>query len=405
MDFMLALTLPTTQEIPNQLKAFSRCSHIHQCYPSQVYREMSFTLSVLLLQLLSVSHSVSASVLDASTGNSTVYRNRLKGSTISSLSLSFSAAHYCFKPDAVSTFILLDVIQKYTLRSGSIELIGQVPNVLVESVMWTRNKDKVADWDKGDMTPTYYPTLDKTELNMDTWALTLSDLQPTCNGQYALQINGIETASSFQLIVLESVSGPNISPNCDLRSCNLTCQGAGIDHTEYSWTDNRGRNERGSVLKVEKTKALDRVYTCNFSNPVSWKTSSVRERELFPPENTDANLHIILGSIVGSILGGAVLIIIAAATGIAVYKKRNEANGEEETRRAQLSQQPLQQQPLQQAIQMSPIKNHTQDGEGDGEDKQHETQKLLSAPEGNRPNGEDAQDGPEPASADEEDCI
>ncbi|KAG5283201.1 hypothetical protein AALO_G00039450 [Alosa alosa] len=298
MDFMLALTLPTTQEIPNQLKAFSRCSHIHQCYPSQVYREMSFTLSVLLLQLLSVSHS--------------------------------------------------DVIQKYTLRSGSIELIGQVPNVLVESVMWTRNKDKVADWDKGDMTPTYYPTLDKTELNMDTWALTLSDLQPTCNGQYALQINGIETASSFQLIVLESVSGPNIRPNCDLRSCNLTCQGAGIDHTEYSWTDNRGRNERGSVLKVEKTKGLDRVYTCNFSNPVSWKTSSVRERELFPPENTDANLHIILGSIVGSILGGAVLIIIAAATGIAVYKKRN----------------------------------HTQqDGEGDGEDKQHETQKLLSAPD------------------------
>ncbi|XP_076119538.1 uncharacterized protein LOC143100346 [Alosa pseudoharengus] len=357
---------------------------------------MSFTLSVLLLQLLSVSHS--------------------------------------------------DIIQKYTLRSGSIELIGQVPNVLVESVVWTRNKDKVADWDKGDMTPTYYPTLDKTELNMDTWALTLSDLQPTCNGQFALQINGIETAKSFQLIVLESVSGPNIGQDCDLKGCTLTCQGAGIDHTEYSWTDNRGRNERGSVLKVEKTEGLDRVYTCNFSNPVSWKTSSVKERELFPSENTDANLHIILGSIVGSILGGAVLIIIAAATGIAVYKKRNEANGEEETRRAQLSQQPLQQQPLQQqplqqqplqqqplqqqplqqqplqqqplqqqplqqqplqqAIQMSPIKNHPQqDREGDGEDKQHETQKLLSAPEGNRPNGEDAQGGPEPGSADEEDCI
>ncbi|XP_041939934.1 uncharacterized protein LOC121700756 isoform X4 [Alosa sapidissima] len=284
---------------------------------------MSFTLSVLLLQLLSVTHS--------------------------------------------------DVIQKYTLMSGSIELIGQVPNMLVKSVVWTWNKDKVAEWDKGDMTPTYYPTLNKTELNMDTWALTLSDLQPTCNGQYALQINGIETATSFQLIVLESVSGPNISTNCDQRSCNLTCQGAGIDHTEYSWTDNRGRNERGSVLKVEKTKGLDRVYTCNFSNPVSWNTSSVRERELFPPESTDANLYIILGS-----MGGAVL--IAAAIGIAVYiKKRkvpdgeeqggqvpggkepgsaDEANGEDENRRFLPSQQPLQQQALQQqGIQMSRIEN------------------------------------------------
>ncbi|XP_062389487.1 carcinoembryonic antigen-related cell adhesion molecule 1-like [Sardina pilchardus] len=222
-------------------------------------------------------------------------------------------------------------IQIHSLMNSSIELIGEVPNVHVVSVLWTWNKDKVVDWDEGDLEPFYYPRLNKPTLNMTTWALTIPDLQPTCNGRYALQINGTKTTRSYQLIVLEPVSQPNISKDCDLKYCTLTCKGADSNHTEYSWTDNQGRNERGPVMKVEKTEGLDGVYTCNFSNPVSWKTRSISERELFSPDVTDATpattpapgvtVATLLGIILGSI-GGVALIIAAIAIGITYYIRK-----------------------------------------------------------------------------------
>ncbi|XP_062389483.1 carcinoembryonic antigen-related cell adhesion molecule 1-like isoform X1 [Sardina pilchardus] len=222
-------------------------------------------------------------------------------------------------------------IQKHALRNDSTELNGEVPNVHVVSVLWTCEKDKVVDWDKGDTEPRYYTRLNKTKLNMDTWALTISDLQPTCHGRYALQINGRETAKSYQLTVLEPVSQPDISHACDPEGCNFTCKGADSTHTEYSWTDNQGRNERGSVLMVEKTEGLNGVYTCNFSNPVSWNTSSIREGELFSADATDAKLAIILGSITG----------LAALIGIACCIKKKSMHREAHVRQEQPEEFPL----------------------------------------------------------------
>lgn len=86
---------------------------------------------------------------------------------------------------------------------GSVQLVGEVPSVPVDSVLWKWNKNKVVEWDKGDQEPSYYSIFkNKAKLNMVTWALTISDLQPGFNGRYALSFNDVLTSKSYQLVVL-----------------------------------------------------------------------------------------------------------------------------------------------------------------------------------------------------------
>ncbi|KAL2081006.1 hypothetical protein ACEWY4_022859 [Coilia grayii] len=50
----------------------------------------------------------------------------------------------------------------------------------------------------------------------------------------------------------------------------------------FTWTDSKGRGVSGPEWVVERSERLDVIYTCNSSNPVSWKTNSISEKELFP---------------------------------------------------------------------------------------------------------------------------
>lgn len=49
------------------------------------------------------------------------------------------------------------VIQIHTFRGGSVELVGEIPSVSAESVVWAWNNNKAVEWDKEDKKPYYYP--------------------------------------------------------------------------------------------------------------------------------------------------------------------------------------------------------------------------------------------------------
>ncbi|XP_063069111.1 CD48 antigen-like [Engraulis encrasicolus] len=216
--------------------------------------------------------------------------------------------------------LLLHVTQavdtmKYALMNGSIELTGVVPDVQITSVLWNWGLDKVAEWDVDEHF--IFPSNCPAELNNETWALTISQLQPSCGGQYTLLINEKET-SSFQLNVLELVSEPSITKECNYSSCNLTCEGNDTSYTEYTWTDDEGGNTPGSILQVEKNETLDLTYTCNFSNPLSSETRSISYKELFPPLELQTRTVIIIAV---TVLASLIVLVAIIAVGIFMCRR------------------------------------------------------------------------------------
>ncbi|XP_042565241.1 uncharacterized protein LOC122133331 [Clupea harengus] len=76
----------------------------------------------------------------------------------------------------------------------------------------------------------------------------------------------------FNGVSIYAVSQPNITQDCNSSSCTLTCKATEDEHSQYTWTDSRGERKDGPVWTVEN-RAEDQgvTYTCNVSNPVSWK--------------------------------------------------------------------------------------------------------------------------------------
>ena len=77
------------------------------------------------------------------------------------------------------------------------------------------------------------------------------------------------------------VSKPTITMDCIDTNCTLTCEGKKDGFTKYTWAN--GIEEwPGSELTVER-RDHDVVYTCNFSNPVSWASSHRTVKKHVPP--------------------------------------------------------------------------------------------------------------------------
>ncbi|XP_076119550.1 uncharacterized protein LOC143100348 isoform X2 [Alosa pseudoharengus] len=192
----------------------------------------------------------------------------------------------------------------FGLRGGSISLSPEqvTKDKTVMSIIWKHNKDKVAEWLKGDEGITVFSIFNcSATVDNQTWVLTISNLQPHFNGTYSVEINNKENDLRMQLTVLDPVKEPDITTYCNSTSCTLTCEGEdNSEHTQFSWTDRKGNRNSGNMWTVEKRSE---VYICNFSNPVSW---AIRSFSL----TDDLPLGIIAGIVLAIVGGIAVVILI-----------------------------------------------------------------------------------------------
>ncbi|XP_048095325.1 natural killer cell receptor 2B4 isoform X1 [Alosa alosa] len=192
----------------------------------------------------------------------------------------------------------------FGIRGGSISLSPEqvTKDKTVMSIIWKHNKDKVAEWLKGDEGITVFRIFNcSATVDNQTWVLTISNLQPHFNGTYSVEINDKENDLRMQLTVLDPVKEPNITTDCNSTSCTLTCEGEdSSEHTQFSWTDRKGNRNSGNMWTVEKRSE---VYICNFSNPVSWAIRSFSLTDDFP-------LGIIAGIVVAIVGGIAVILIV-----------------------------------------------------------------------------------------------
>ncbi|XP_031438248.1 SLAM family member 5-like isoform X1 [Clupea harengus] len=184
--------------------------------------------------------------------------------------------------DIISTTFPISEKKVFGLRGGSIVLQAeQVTRVI--SIIWKHNKDKAAEWFEGDDAPTYYNIFTSvTTLDTQTWALTISNLQTHFSGKYSAEVNNKDPTQFVTLTVLGPVSKPAITMDCiNDSNCTLTCKGKKDGLTTYTWA-NGIEKWPGPELTVERIDH-DVVYTCNFSNPVSWASSQGTVKKYLPP--------------------------------------------------------------------------------------------------------------------------
>ncbi|XP_062391067.1 uncharacterized protein LOC134078918 [Sardina pilchardus] len=132
----------------------------------------------------------------------------------------------------------------YGAKYGSIVLSVQLPDgTIVSSIGWKHNENIAADWDKGDKAPVFYGIFNSTSttctLDVNTGALTISNLHQQFAGEYLAKVNDVPT-QSLRLAVVDAVpvrgmKGQSITlkpdvPNVDVQSVQWTLNSTVIAH-------------------------------------------------------------------------------------------------------------------------------------------------------------------------------
>ncbi|XP_063070540.1 SLAM family member 8-like [Engraulis encrasicolus] len=107
------------------------------------------------------------------------------------------------------------------------------------------------------------------------------DTSFTCNISNAVSWETAELVITVEQISADGVDEPTILHSCNSTTCVLSCTALG-SQPQFSWTDGNGLRVSGPELVVQRGEQLDKIYTCNATNAVSWKTKSIMEREMFP---------------------------------------------------------------------------------------------------------------------------
>ncbi|NWZ32927.1 LFA3 protein, partial [Asarcornis scutulata] len=125
----------------------------------------------------------------------------------------------------------------------------------IDEVIWTKDKDKVAEWE-AQSEPTYFNSLrSRSLLNKESGNLTIFKLESSDNGIYRLERfssgkeNGVFT---FNLTVLAAPSTPRI--NCNLNDDNLmlTCEADFQRPLNYVWKITGRKTSTGPEVLIPK---------------------------------------------------------------------------------------------------------------------------------------------------------
>ncbi|XP_077958594.1 uncharacterized protein LOC120820306 isoform X5 [Gasterosteus aculeatus] len=181
----------------------------------------------------------------------------------------------------LSTFLFLSVTLNadglvYKAVGDTVVLTAVSQEKHITSIQWKQVPDIAAEWSGG--LTTYYSHFKagRSALDVSTGALTIMGLTADHSGTYTAEIN-YNIANSLELLVISSVSKPNISTWCDpdMTSCNLTCEGhiMGAEPVTFSWRLPGGFVNSTKVLTITMDKT-ETSYSCIVENPVSREESA-----------------------------------------------------------------------------------------------------------------------------------
>ncbi|XP_031438680.1 CD48 antigen-like isoform X2 [Clupea harengus] len=152
----------------------------------------------------------------------------------------------------------------------------------VKSVVWKFGINKVAEFDPNfsEEVHIFGNYEGRTTLNKETGKITILKLTPSDSGTFSVEVDSVLMPDSYRLEVLEAVNNVTIiKADSSNSSCELLCTAkpsSGEASFNYVWIKNGQFLSNGSYLTVNKSH-LSHSYTCNASNPVSSKSTTVED--------------------------------------------------------------------------------------------------------------------------------
>ncbi|XP_041638438.1 uncharacterized protein LOC121506667 isoform X2 [Cheilinus undulatus] len=148
----------------------------------------------------------------------------------------------------------------------------------IQRIEWKHNENIAAGW-YGDESECLGQFEGRCEVNTDTGALTIKDLNLNDSGIYTPEING-KVFNKTQLSVISRVAKPSVETSCDTWKtyCRLTCKGntAEAEPITYTWFID-GKHGPSYEELIIRNHFLDFSsgfsFRCLMMNPVSNETS------------------------------------------------------------------------------------------------------------------------------------
>ncbi|XP_041638434.1 uncharacterized protein LOC121506665 [Cheilinus undulatus] len=145
----------------------------------------------------------------------------------------------------------------------------------IQKIKWKHNENTAAEWQSGDKYQCLGQFEGRCEVNNDTGALTIKELNLNDSGIYTPEING-RVFNKIQLSVISRVAKPSVKTSCktEMAFCLLTCEGntADIELIIFKWFVDGRDGPSGYLFIITKDTKGD-SFRCMMKNPVSNETS------------------------------------------------------------------------------------------------------------------------------------
>ncbi|XP_073787039.1 CD48 antigen-like [Danio rerio] len=179
-------------------------------------------------------------------------------------------------------------ISVFVLTGDSVELDIQTKLPEFEELTWIYNKLEsiVKYYIKFNIVNSYPAYNNRAILNKTTFSLILENMQKKDSGLYTARIYGqiINDIVTYRVSVLDEVEAPVLtvkSNGSSSKLCSFTCSGQDITMSSIYNSSNCPEEEETSADDhTLRLNCNSTFITCNYSNPVSWKTDIKKVHEL-----------------------------------------------------------------------------------------------------------------------------
>ncbi|KFO90087.1 Lymphocyte function-associated antigen 3, partial [Buceros rhinoceros silvestris] len=155
----------------------------------------------------------------------------------------------------------------------------------MEEIIWTKNKDKVAEWERSEVT--YFNPLQERSLLHENGSLTIFNLENNDTGTYVIKhfdSAGKSYALTFKLDVLAPPSKPEISCNTSDVNLVLKCTADFQKPLNYTWKFSSipiTRHTQETVILKKNVDASEKV-ACFIKFSQMEKSSEIFLTQCFP---------------------------------------------------------------------------------------------------------------------------
>ncbi|XP_047581483.1 lymphocyte function-associated antigen 3 isoform X1 [Lutra lutra] len=185
-------------------------------------------------------------------------------------------------------------------------------SVSLTEIMWTKNRDKVLEWEADSPVRAFPPFVDRVHLNTTSGSLTIFNLTSSDEGDYKLDSGD----TSFTLKVIGPLPSPTL--NCTLAAeditinCRIPESYNFTQYLNYSWNCFPALCKNGSNMSevlIKRNNDLSQEIRCTVHSPLSKQTSLLVLATCVPDEHSRNRFTIIPAVVLVALVAGVTFLL------------------------------------------------------------------------------------------------